>query len=77
MSSERVRQLVVAGDLPAQRLGNAWAVPMDDVLLAGTRLGRVADRRAPFERGVDLSAVTSIWIGQVATIDEQRSCAAR
>jgi hypothetical protein len=29
VSSERVRQLVVAGDLPAQRFGNAWAVPMD------------------------------------------------
>lgn len=29
VSSERVRQLVVAGDLPGQRFGNAWAVPMD------------------------------------------------
>ena len=32
VSSERVRQLVVAGDLPAQRFGNAWAVPMDAVV---------------------------------------------
>lgn len=29
VSSERVRQLVVAGELPAQRFGNAWAVPRD------------------------------------------------
>jgi hypothetical protein len=29
VSSERVRQLVVAGELPAQRFGNAWAVPKD------------------------------------------------
>ena len=27
VSSERVRQLVVAGDLPGVRFGNAWAVP--------------------------------------------------
>ena len=32
VSSERVRQLVVAGDLPAQRFGNAWAVPMDAIV---------------------------------------------
>ena len=29
VSVERVRQLVVAGDLPGQRFGNAWAVPRD------------------------------------------------
>src|SRR4051795_1842418 len=29
VSIERVRQLVVAGDLPGQRFGNAWAVPRD------------------------------------------------
>ena len=27
VSAERVRQLVVAGDLPGVRFGNAWAVP--------------------------------------------------
>ena len=32
VSAERVRQLVVAGDLPAQRFGNAWAVPRDALL---------------------------------------------
>lgn len=32
VSSERVRQLVVAGDLPAKRFGNAWAVPMEAVV---------------------------------------------
>lgn len=32
VSSERVRQLVVAGDLPAQRFGNAWAVPLDAIV---------------------------------------------
>lgn len=31
VSSERVRQLVVAGDLPGVRFGNAWAVPRDAV----------------------------------------------
>ena len=29
VSVERVRQLVVAGDIPGQRFGNAWAVPRD------------------------------------------------
>jgi hypothetical protein len=32
VSVERVRQLVVAGDLPGQRFGNAWAVPRDAVV---------------------------------------------
>jgi len=31
VSAERVRQLVVAGDLPGVRFGNAWAVPRDAV----------------------------------------------
>jgi len=31
VSSERVRQLVVAGDLPGMRFGNAWAVPREAV----------------------------------------------
>ena len=29
VSVERVRQLVVAGDIPGRRFGNAWAVPRD------------------------------------------------
>ncbi len=48
VSSERVRQLVVAGDLPAQRFGNAWAVPMDAV---------VARRHASRSGGRPLGAV--------------------
>ncbi len=48
VSSERVRQLVMAGDLPAQRFGNAWAVPMDAV---------VARRHASRSGGRPLGAV--------------------
>jgi hypothetical protein len=48
VSSERVRQLVVAGDLPAQRFGNAWAVPMDAV---------VARRHSPRSGGRPLGPV--------------------
>jgi excisionase family DNA binding protein len=43
VSSERVRQLVAAGDLPGVRFGNAWAVPRDAVLTrrhVGNRRGR-------------------------------------
>jgi len=43
VSSERVRQLVAAGDLPGVRFGNAWAVPRDAVLArchVGNRRGR-------------------------------------
>lgn len=32
VSVERVRQLVVAGDLPGQRFGNAWAVPREALI---------------------------------------------
>jgi len=32
VSPERVRQLVVAGDLPGVRFGTAWAVPKDAVV---------------------------------------------
>ena len=48
VSSERVRQLVVAGDLPAQRFGNVWAVPMDAI---------VARRHSSRSGGRPLSAV--------------------
>ncbi len=47
ISPERVRQLVVAGDLPAQRFGNAWAVPRDAV---------IARRHAVHRGGRPLSA---------------------
>jgi len=43
VSSERVRQLVVAGDLPGVRFGNAWAVSRDAVSArrqASNRRGR-------------------------------------
>ena len=40
VSPERVRQLVVAGDLPGVRFGNAWAVPRDAVLTRRHMSGR-------------------------------------
>jgi excisionase family DNA binding protein len=42
VSVERVRQLVVAGQLPGQRFGNAWAVPKEAI---------VARRHSPGSRG--------------------------
>jgi excisionase family DNA binding protein len=47
VSSERVRQLVIAGDLPGVRFGNAWAVPRESV---------DARRRASNRRGRPLNA---------------------
>ena len=50
VSAERVRQLVVAGDLPGVRFGNAWAVPRDAVAArrqVSNRRGRpLSERRA-------------------------------
>ena len=50
VSPERVRQLVVAGDLPGVRFGNAWAVPHDAVVArqqVSNRRGRpLGERRA-------------------------------
>lgn len=43
VSSERVRQLVVAGELPGQRFGNAWAVPRD-ALVARRHSARAGGR---------------------------------
>lgn len=40
VSVERVRQLIVAGDLPGQRFGNAWAVPRGAVIARGHQTGR-------------------------------------
>jgi hypothetical protein len=48
VSSERVRQLVIAGQLPAQRFGNAWAVSMDAI---------VARRQSSLPGGRPLGAV--------------------
>lgn len=45
VSSERVRQLVVAGDLPGIRFGNAWAVRRAQVVARSQRPGR---RGRPF-----------------------------
>ena len=42
VSVERVRQLVVSGQLPAQRFANAWAVPKDAI---------AARRHSPGARG--------------------------
>ena len=52
VSSERVRQLVAAGDLPGVRFGNAWAVPRDAVLArrhVGNRRGRPLGARRVWE----------------------------
>jgi hypothetical protein len=46
VSVERVRQLVVAGDLPGTRFGNAWAVPREAL---------VARRHSPGSAGRPLS----------------------
>jgi excisionase family DNA binding protein len=40
VSVERVRQLVVAGDLPGQRFGNAWAVPREALIARRHQAGR-------------------------------------
>jgi len=40
VSPERVRQLVVAGDLAGVRFGNAWAVPVDAVFARRQRASR-------------------------------------
>lgn len=61
VSSERVRQLVVAGDLPAQRFGNAWAVSMDAIVArrhsarsGGRPLGAVRAWRELVDGDIDL-----------------------
>lgn len=50
LSVERVRQLVVTGDLPGVRFGNAWAVPRQALLvrrhLPGSRGRPLGARRA-------------------------------
>lgn len=65
VSSERVRQLVVAGDLPGVRFGNAWAVPRDSIdarRLVSNRRGRPLSHRRAWESiaagEVDLSNVS-------------------
>jgi excisionase family DNA binding protein len=65
VSSERVRQLVVAGDLPGVRFGNAWAVPRDAIDArrhASNRKGRRLSARRAWEsiadNDVDLSNVS-------------------
>lgn len=64
VSPERVRQLVIAGDLPGVRFANAWAVPRDAVLArrqVSSRRGRPLGPRRVWEiiaRGeVDLDDV--------------------
>lgn len=51
VSSERVRQLVIAGDIPGVRFGNAWAVP---------RIAVTARADAPRHRGRPLGA-RRVW----------------
>ena len=56
VSVERVRQLVVAGDLPGTRFGNAWAVPREAL---------VARQHSPGSGGRPLSAARA-WRDIVA-----------
>ena len=65
VSSERVRQLVVAGDLPGVRFGNAWAVPRESIdarQQVSNRRGRPLSGRRAWEQivacDVDLSNVS-------------------
>lgn len=65
VSPERVRQLVIAGDLPGVRFGNAWAVRRDSVDArrhASNRRGRPLSARRVWEsigsNDVDLSNVS-------------------
>ena len=65
VSSERVRQLVVAGDLPGVRFGNAWAVSRESIdsrRQLSNRRGRPLSARRAWEAitavEVDLSNVS-------------------
>ncbi len=65
VSPERVRQLVVAGDLPGVRFGNAWAVPRDAIAARrqvsnrrGRPLGEHRAWQAIGSGNVDLSNVS-------------------
>jgi hypothetical protein len=65
VSPERVRQLVVAGDLPGVRFGNAWAVSRESIdarRQVSNRRGRPLSSRRAWERiaasDVDLSNVS-------------------
>jgi len=65
VSPERVRQLVVAGDLPGVRFGNAWAVPRESIdarRQVSNRRGRPLSWRRAWESiaagDVDLSNVS-------------------
>ncbi len=52
VSSERVRQLVMAGDIPGVRFGNAWAVPREAILArehGSSRRGRPLSARNSWE----------------------------
>ena len=64
VSVERVRRLVVGGQLPGQRLGNVWVVPRDAV---------VARRHSPGVRGRPLGPVNA-WLEILAgSIDLRHS----
>ena len=63
VSVERVRQLVVSGQLPAQRFANAWAVPKDAI---------AARRHSPGARGRPLGPRRAWEEILVGPIDLQR-----
>jgi hypothetical protein len=63
VSGERVRQLVVSGQLPGQRFGNVWVVPRDAI---------AARRHSPGVRGRPLSPMRA-WEEIIAGhVDLQR-----
>ena len=66
VSPERVRQLVVAGDLPGVRFGNAWAVPRVSLVARGSHQPR---RGRPLGAG---RAWESIVAGEVDLDDVGR-----
>ena len=65
VSPERVRQLVVAGDVPGVRFGNAWAVPRDAIAArrqVSNRRGRPLGERRAWQAIGPASAHT--WAGR-------------
>lgn len=66
VSSERVRQLVVAGDIPGVRFGNAWAVPREAIL---SRAHGPSRRGRPLSAG---SAWEAISAAEVDLLDASR-----
>ena len=65
VSSERVRQLVVAGDLPGIRFGNAWAVPRGSID-ARRHVSNRRGRPLSAQRAWDLIAAGDVELSNVS-----------